>query len=121
MGKFYLENKHKWFLHQAEASHKKRMLEGTALAAAAKVVTELRFVHHDKDGAAPKHVRISEHNLAQLVVLSANTLIGHLDEASSHAMRVFLAENPHCNGVFPAVVDRFDDLSGAYILRLGIE
>lgn len=121
MGKFYLENKHKWFLHQAEASHKKRMCEGTALAAAAKVVHELRFIHCDEDGVAPKHVRISEHNLAQLVVLSANTLIGHLDHASSQVMRAFLAENPHCHGAFPAIVDRFDEISGTFILRLGIE
>lgn len=121
MGKFYLENKHKLFLHQAEASHKKRMREGAALAAAAKVVTELRFFYHGAGDAPPKHVRISEHNLAQLVVLSANSLIGHLDEASSQVMRVFFAENPHCHGVFPAVVDRFDELSGTYILRLGID
>lgn len=117
MGKFYLENKHIWFRHQMERSHKKHMLESGGFAAAAKIVDELRFFHRDGDAPVQKNLRISDHGLPQLAVLSANGFVGLLDDASTKVMRAFFAANPGCSDAFPATLVRHEEISGAYVIR----
>lgn len=121
MGKFYLENKHKWFLHLAKKDHARRLGEDGTLIGATEIADELRFYLHDGDGPVPKHISISEHGDELLLVSGANGAIGFLDAASTNATREFLAANPHFFGRVPAVVIGREEWSDAYLIRLGMK
>jgi len=118
MGKFYLENKHKWFKHQGERGHKTIMEQGGSLAVANELVSEIRFFYND-EGKPPAHLRISDHNQPQLAVIAANGYVGVLDDESSVLVRNWLKENPEMGTFVPAVLVREEECSGAYIIRLG--
>jgi hypothetical protein len=120
MGKFYLENKHTWFRHQAKRSHMRNMHEGRGLAGTLAQLNDLRFYLHDESSRSPKGgVRISEHGLGPLAVLQGNAYIGVLDEESSIAMRTYLKEinEQDC----PAVIIKREEWSGGYLIRLGLQ
>lgn len=120
MGKFYLDNKHKWFRHRAEKAHKKRLAAGGSLAATTERLDALRFYCKDAS-VPPKNIRISDQGQAHIAVIGANGYIGHLDEGSSKAARQFFAENPEFSDFCPAYIVEAEDWSGGYIVRVGFD
>ena len=113
MGKFYLDNKHKWFRGRAEKAHKKSLAAGGSLASITDKVDGLRFYCKDKS-TAPKNIRLIDSGQANVAVAGANGYIGELDGPSSQAARRFFAEYPTFKQFCPAyIVARTPRVNGA--------
>lgn len=119
MGKFYLENKHLWFRHQTERARQKRLGEENLFGrASVELVEELRFVCSE-EGYKPTYVRLIDFGDELVTVESSNIPIGHLDEASSAAIRKYFEQHPILANICPAVAVEYDQWSGTYLLHLG--
>lgn len=119
MGKFYLENKHKWFKHMSANDHQKMMESGGSLAVAGEAVSELRFYHND-DSEPSTALRLTDHDQAQIAVISGNGFVGFLDDESSAVVRSWLKDHPDFDNEVPATLIRQEEISGAYIVKIGV-